>query len=263
MSDRWEDGGAEHDLLRLELRRAADAVPVGPAPTAAVVRAGRARRRRNRMAAGVAVAAVLAAPLAVSFWPRPADERPSPPAVVSPSPEESEPAPGPPRTVSPDEPVRLASGVRLCMSEEGRQKYAVLPDSPDSPDSTGSADAPDAPGSPGKAGCPSGPDTGTGDNIRERSLSSGYTGSTADGVRWLYGVWRHDEVPSRIEVRAGGRSYSAELFVLPGRPGWGTYFLDARTLPRFTSYRVVGYDAAGRQFATLPVSLDIGGPGKG
>ncbi|MBB1243750.1 hypothetical protein GL263_09290 [Streptomyces durbertensis] len=256
MSHRWEEDEPEHDVLRGELRRAADAVPVGPAPTAAVVRAGRARRRRQRTVAGAAVAAVLAAPLAVLSWPHPADERPSPPAVVSPSPEDPEPVedfeprPAPPRTVKPDEPVRLAAGVRLCLSEEGRQKYAVL-------EKTETAAG---------ARCPSGPATGTGDNIRERSLSSGYTSTTAEGVLRLYGVWRHDEVPSRVEVRAGGRSYSAELFTLPGRPGWGVYFLDARALPRFTSYRVVGYDATGRPFATLRASLGVPGPqepGKG
>ncbi|MFD4374206.1 hypothetical protein [Streptomyces sp. NPDC058486] len=77
--------GAWDDLLRAEFARAAHDVTPGPAPVAAVVRAGRARRRRRTVALSVlavlGVSAAVAAGTALGGDPHPAAGLAAPPVL--------------------------------------------------------------------------------------------------------------------------------------------------------------------------------------
>ncbi|WP_340563163.1 hypothetical protein [Streptomyces sp. GSL17-111] len=216
--------------LAAALRREAHEAPTGPAPVEAVVRAGRARRARRRAAAGAAVLAVLAVPALLSAWPvSPSPARPAP-AASAPSP----PAPVPRlHTVTPYEPVPVAGDLRLALLPEGRQNYVLT-----SPESFA-------------ASLESSRSDRMGTSIRPRSISGGHASSAADGIQRAHGAWRLPEPPDRIELTAGGRTVEADLYTLPGEPGWGVYVVDTRSLPRFTSYTVIAYDAKGLPFDTL------------
>ncbi|MEE1928613.1 hypothetical protein V1J52_10475 [Streptomyces sp. TRM 70351] len=222
---------AQAAALAAALRREAQDARTGPAPVEEVVRAGRARRRRNRAAAGVTAVAVLAAPLLVSAWPTPGEQVRAVPAAPSPTPSASG---ARLHTVAPYEPVAVAPDLRLGLLPEGRQNYVLV-----------SADA-------FAASLDASRSAHMGDSIRPRSISGGYAADSG-AVLWLSGVWRLPEPPARVVVTAAGRDHPAALHTLPGDPGWGTYFLDARALPRFTSYTVTAYDASGHPFDTLHI----------
>jgi hypothetical protein len=233
--------GAEEEALSAALRREADELPYGPAPVAAIMHAGRRRARRGRTAAGAvaaAVVAVLAAPLLTEAGSPGTDTGPALPAATFTAPSA---APRTPlHTLAPSEPVTVAPDMRLALLAEGRQNY-LLQDADDFAQDLEQRRSPLF-----------------GDNIRPRSISSGYQASDTDGVRWVSGVWRLPERPARIVVTAAGRDRPADLYTLGGTSGWGVYVLDARPLPRFTSYTVTAYDARGEVFDTLEVDVGLG-----
>jgi hypothetical protein len=90
-----------------------------------------------------------------------------------------------------------------------------------------------------------------GDSIRPNSLSGGLH---TDGDDALFtGAFRTDTVPARITVRVdAGPEQDAGVLMLPGEPGWGTYYLDAAGAgaPK-ESTEVTAYGADGAVLATL------------
>ncbi|MCZ7416362.1 MULTISPECIES: hypothetical protein [unclassified Streptomyces] len=218
--------------LSAALRREADALPTGPAPVDAVVRAGRSRRRTRR-AVVLGSAAAVAVLAALPLLPGAADPGRVEPAVPSPAP--ADPSGTGPRTVEPYAPVTVAPGLRLGLLPGGRQTYVLA-------EPEGFREAVEH-----------AREQGLGENIRPRSISAGYLAMAGTGVERVEGAWRLPEPPRRIVVTVAGKEYPAELFTLPGDPGWGVYFLDTTALPRFDTFTVTAYDAEGEVFDRVDV----------
>ncbi|UYQ62196.1 hypothetical protein [Streptomyces peucetius] len=140
-------------------------------------------------------------------------------------------APGP-RVVQPYEPVEIGQGARMGLLPQGRQNYVVV---------WGDDFAESVAQAKGYVG----------DSIRPNSLSGGLH---TDGDDALFtGAFRTDTVPARITVRVGtGPERDAGVLMLPGDPGWGTYYLDAAGAgaPKDTT-EVTAYGADGAVLATL------------
>ncbi|MQS36234.1 hypothetical protein [Streptomyces katsurahamanus] len=212
-------------LLRVELRREADASPVGWPPIEEVVRRGRrARRRRAATTTGAVVAAALAV-VGYGAVPELSRARPiAPPATSVPGPAPTMLSPSHVRTVEPDRAFGIGREVRVALMSSGRQSFVVGAEEIESGIAarTGRDDV--------------------GENIGANSVSTGYS------PQWglVSGAFRTDAVPRRIEVRAlGGRSYTAALLRLPGDPGWGVYYAFVDLGPRAV-YEVAAYASDGR-----------------
>ncbi|QIP86424.1 hypothetical protein GLX30_23055 [Streptomyces sp. Tu 2975] len=136
-----------------------------------------------------------------------------------------------PRVVRPYQPVEIGQGAKMGLLPQGRQNYVVAWE-----DFEGSVERAKA---------------YVGDSIRPNSLSGGLQ---TDGDDALFsGAFRTDTVPARITVRVGtGPEQAAGMLMLPGEPGWGTYYLDAAGAgaPEETT-RVTAYGADGAVLATL------------
>ncbi|WP_282696709.1 hypothetical protein [Streptomyces sp. CC208A] len=240
-ADAWDE------LIRAEFARAAHDVTPGPAPVAAVLRAGRARRRRRTVAlsvlavlgvsaavaAGTALvraphpAAGLAAPPvpAVTRTPTvpPAPAAPSAPSQVSvPRASASEPRSlFPVRTVAAGERVEAAPGWTVWLTEQGKHWK-------------GGADGIEEFRSV----------TDGNIDLRRPDLSHQSEGTFHSGL--YYGT----KDAGRVElVGAGGRATPATLLELPGRPGWGVWYAVS---PDANPVAARLYDRAGRLLAELP-----------
>ncbi|MET9425236.1 hypothetical protein ABZY06_31710 [Streptomyces sp. NPDC006540] len=136
-----------------------------------------------------------------------------------------------PRVVQPYQPVAIGQGAKMGLLPQGRQNYVVAWE-----DFEGSVERAKA---------------YVGDSIRPNSLSGGLQ---TDGDDALFsGAFRTDSVPARITVRVGtGPEQAAGMLMLPGEPGWGTYYLDAAGAgaPEETT-KVTAYGADGTVLATL------------
>ncbi|UED87461.1 hypothetical protein [Streptomyces profundus] len=222
-----------------ELRGAAEALDVGPAPVDELIRRGRAlRRRRRRLAVtGAASAGVLAAGLAAGLaWTPvgPGSADPAPPAgrTSPPFPDDDE-----RREVRPYERLAINDAFVMGLLPEGNQNYVVS--SPASFDE-------DMAAARGHFG----------DNLGPRSVSVGYQANDGD-VLLIDGAWRLDETPARIliEPEGWGDPLPATLVQLAGESDWGVYYLDAGRHPGFPGeFRVVAYDAQGEVLAEKDVS---------
>ncbi|MGW7286767.1 hypothetical protein ACWGH4_14910 [Streptomyces sp. NPDC054847] len=136
-----------------------------------------------------------------------------------------------PRVVQPYQPVEIGQGAKMGLLPQGRQNYVVAWE-----DFEGSVERAKA---------------YVGDSIRPNSLSGGLQ---TDGDDALFtGAFRTDTVPSRITVRVGtGPEQAAGMLMLPGEPGWGSYYLDAAGAGRpEETVKVTAYGADGEVLATL------------
>jgi hypothetical protein len=137
-----------------------------------------------------------------------------------------------PRVVQPYEPVEIGQGARMGLLPQGRQNYVVA-------------------WGDGFAESVAQSKKYVGDSIRPNSLSGGLH---TDGDDALFtGAFRTDTVPARITVRVdAGPEQDAGVLMLPGEPGWGTYYLDAAGAgaPK-ESTEVTAYGADGAVLATL------------
>ncbi|MFK3730050.1 hypothetical protein ACI2LJ_07300 [Streptomyces sp. NPDC088090] len=237
--------GAWDALLRAEFARAARDVTPGPAPVAAVVRAGRARRRRRTAAlsflAVLGVSAAVAAGTAMGRGPHPAGGLAAPPvrsaadatvpapgapavprASASPSSAASgRRVPAPVRTVAAGERVTAAPGWKVWLTDRGKHWE------------------------------------GGEDGLEQfRSVIDGNVDLARPGIShqgegtFHSGLYYGTRDAGRVElVEAGGRTTAAALLELPGRPGWGVWYAVAR------DGSAVGlrlYDRAGRLLSELP-----------
>ncbi|MET7618115.1 hypothetical protein [Streptomyces sp. NPDC005408] len=136
-----------------------------------------------------------------------------------------------PRVVQPYQPVEIGRGAKMGLLPEGRQNFVV-----------GYEDferaVEQAKGYPGSS-------------IRPNSISGGI-GSDGDNIQFT-GAYRTDTVPARMTLRLGkGAETEVSMLRLPGKPGWGTYYLD---LPGSGPWRepvkVTAYDGNGKVLASL------------
>jgi hypothetical protein len=140
-----------------------------------------------------------------------------------------------PRKVRPYQPVSIGQGAVMALLPEGRQNYVVA-----------WTDVREAVERAREM---------VGDDIRPESLSGGIA---VDGADVLYtGAWRTSTPPARITVRTpDGAERDAGVLSLPGRPGWGTYYLDAAGsgAPQGT-VTVTAYGPDGEVLATLAYNM--------
>ncbi|MFI6286480.1 hypothetical protein ACIBCM_17270 [Streptomyces sp. NPDC051018] len=141
-----------------------------------------------------------------------------------------------PRVVRPDQPVLLGrGGARMALLAEGRQNHVVAYGDAEFSESLRQAKAPGY----------------TGDGIRPDSLSG--VALRDAGRVLLTGAWRTDTVPARMTVRIGkGPERPAAMLRLPGRPDWGTYWLDLPDAgPGTGTVTVTAYAVDGKVLASL------------
>ncbi|MFD5766624.1 hypothetical protein ACFWIN_12480 [Streptomyces sp. NPDC127049] len=235
------------DLLRAEFTRAAHDVTPGPAPVAAVVRAGRVRRRRRTVALSVlavlGVSAAVAAGTALAGDPHPAAGLAAPPfattaSASAASASAASPAtprtpgtprtsatvpriPTPVRTVAAGERVEAAPGWTVWLTargkyweggEDGMRQFRPVDDG----------------------------------NIDLRSPGVSFQGEGAFRSGLYYGT----RDVGRVDlVDAKGRTTTAVLLELAGRPGWGVWYA---VTPDASSMAVRLYDRAERLLSDLP-----------
>ncbi|NWF24740.1 hypothetical protein HW130_00390 [Streptomyces sp. PKU-EA00015] len=181
----------QDETLAAALHEAAEGVPVGTAPTAAVMRQGKMIRRRHKaMRSAVVAAAVLVPAVGVAFSatfdssPRP--QVPAASAAV--------------KVVDPGEKVMLGRGKTMWLSDQGMFLAT--------PNASGSAkerlmEVAEVPG--GKISA-----TAAGDDA---------------GTVWA-GIYRGPEKPTRVTFSLEGRTMNARIVTLPGRPGWVAFHAD-------------------------------------
>lgn len=225
------------DDMRLAraLHRAADAFPVSPAPVDEVMLRGRVLSRRRRTLAGSAWAAALLAATTLGALTGQGTHdgtAPAPPATAMPGPQ---PTSSPPRQgaqkVRPYEQVPIGHGLRMALLPEGRQNYVVGQGDLTRPIELARTH------------------TG-GDGLNLGGISAG-TNTVARGVVFT-GAFRTRTAPARVVVQAGnGTPHEAQLLVLQGDPGWGTYhaFLDG--VPQDATITVTALAPDGHVLARL------------
>ena len=235
------DGGtdlselAELVALGPALHHEADAVAPGHPPVEAVVRRGRARRLRRRAGVTSAVVGVVAVSLTLTVAPR-VTSGPAPPATTpselpGPPPASKQATPPERQVVRPYQAKALSGGWWLGLLPDGRQNYLLAPNSTTKTEfDQQMADQRKKP---------------SGDNLPPRSIGGGADSHAGN----IWGSWRHPG-QVRITVTIAGKEREATLYSLPGEPGWGVYYLDARHLAPRTTYSVTAYDADGNVFDT-------------
>lgn len=226
---------AELVALRPALHHEADTVAPAHPPVEAVVRRGRARRLRRRAGVASAVLGVVAVSLTLTVAPRvtsgPAPPASNPSELPGPSPTSEPSTPPEKQVVRPYKAKALSGGWWLGLLPDGRQNYLLAPNSTTKTEfDQRMADQRKKP---------------SGDRLRPRSIGGG----TDSEMGNIWGSWRHPG-QVRITVTIAGKEREATLYSLPGTPGWGVYYLDARHLAPHTTYSVTAYDADGNIFDT-------------
>ncbi len=240
----------EPDLRAVFARAASDVTP-GPLPLEAVRRAGRARRRRRTTALSalsvLAVATAVVAVVVVLTPVRPSPSAPGPgPAPVAVPPtvvptsappvrtsDAPPPDPTPIRVVASGERVNAGKGWKVWLTAEG--KHWVGPDGYENVRSV------------------------TDGNI---DLSSpGVSHQSEGNAKGAFhsGLYYGTRTAGRVELRnAEGRTVVATLLELPGRPGWGVWYV--HTGPGVGDVSPVLYDRAGKVLSELPLLPTGDGP---
>ncbi|MDX2562748.1 hypothetical protein PV371_24265 [Streptomyces sp. TX20-6-3] len=229
--------------LHAVFARAASDVTPGPLPLEAVRRAGRARRRRRTAAlSALSVLAVAAAAVAVvvvltPVRPSPVARGPAPVAVpptvvptsagsVRTSGGPSAPGPTPIRTVASGERVDAGKGWKVWLTAEGKHWAG-----PDGIENTRSV---------------------TDGNIDV--VEPGVSHQSEGGPKGAFhsGLYYGTRAAGRVELRnAEGRKAVATLLELPGRPGWGVWYV--HTGPGMGEVGTALYDRAGKLLSELPL----------
>ncbi|MFP1626940.1 hypothetical protein ACLB9X_17580 [Streptomyces sp. 5K101] len=189
--------------LRTVLTDTARDITPSPVPLASIERAARVRRRRRAVGAAAVGAALVLAPLTFVAVGRisPPDRVVVPPAVssppVSPSPSPSA-TRSPLRVVASGERVRVAPGVELWLTPEGKHWTQS-------------------------------------DGIENfRSIVDGNLDTAIPGVSMqsegsperlvLSGLYYGTPDAARVEIRTASGSLTASLLTLKGRPSWGVWY---------------------------------------
>ncbi|MFF2847588.1 hypothetical protein ACFVT5_14880 [Streptomyces sp. NPDC058001] len=184
----------QDETLATALHEAAAGVPVGTAPTAAVMRRGKMIRRRHKAIRAAAATAAVLVPVVGVAYSATFDSSPTPPVPAA-----SDAAPWAVKVVNPGEKVMLGRDGTMWLTEQGmflRPKASV---------SAGERLMKPAEVPEGKVSV-----TAAGDG-----------GGTVWG-----GVYRGPATPTEVTLSLGGRTVSARIVTLPGRPGWVAFHAD-------------------------------------
>ncbi|WP_330174298.1 hypothetical protein OG875_12545 [Streptomyces sp. NBC_01498] len=183
----------QDEPLATALRGAAAAVPVGTAPTSAVIRRGKTMRRRRTALRSAVVAAAILVPAGGVLFAATSGPVPAPPLPVA-----SAPASAPVRVVDPGEELPLGRGNTMTLTDQGMSLVT-----------------------PGVSGAEE-----KSTEVGEAPGGISATVATDDtGTLWA-GIHRGPEPPARVTVAAGGRTTTARTVTLPGRPGWFAFYAD-------------------------------------
>ncbi|MFC8509003.1 hypothetical protein ACFU3J_34100 [Streptomyces sp. NPDC057411] len=238
-----ESGTDLDDGLRAAFARAAHDITPGPAPLAAVRREGRARRRRRAVVLaalavlGVGTVTGLAAQLGASdASPAPGPSVAAPPTVTASATTPVAVPPPPVRIVRPGQRVDAGGGSAVWLTQDGKHW------------------------------------TGTDGYENFRSVVDGNVDTAAPGVShqsegdgkgvFHSGLYYGTRDAGRVELTApGGHRTLATLLELPGRPGWGVWYVHLPQPQRESGdpgpqggddLDVTLYDRAGRRLVSLP-----------
>ncbi|MFD6294861.1 hypothetical protein ACFWFU_08655 [Streptomyces sp. NPDC060235] len=236
-SSRSARASAEAERLREVFAEAGQDLTPSAVPLRAIERAGRRRLRRRRAAVLGAACGGLLVPLTLfglrdGSGPDPARSvKPSPSRTASASPSPSAPAPTV-RTVAPGERVRVAPGIRIWLTQEG--KHWSEPDLPDQFRSAVDGNL----------------------DLTRPGLSLQSSGQD-DGRVFYSGIFYGPGTPSRVEMTTDAGPVAAVGLTLPGRPGWGVWYAlterpasaDGQDDPADIVPKVTVYDAKGRVIA--------------
>ncbi|MFF0432281.1 hypothetical protein ACFYU9_08690 [Streptomyces sp. NPDC004327] len=180
----------QDETLAAALHEAAAAMPVGAAPTAAVMRRGKTIRRRHKALRSAAVAAAILVPVAGAAFAATFGAPATPRVPVA-----SAPAPAAVTVVAPGEKVALGGGSTMWLTDRGM--FLATPRTSGSKAERQQLEVADVPA--GKISA-----TAAGDGT---------------GTVWA-GIYHGPDKPADVTVSMGGRTVSARMVVLPGRPGW-------------------------------------------
>ncbi|MFJ9826587.1 hypothetical protein ACIRSU_19765 [Streptomyces sp. NPDC101160] len=215
------------DELRDLFAHAVRDVTPGPVPLAAVRRRGRAlRRRRTVTVAALAVLAVSGVTTVTAlFLPGPDRpvERRAAAASPSPAPVRATPSATPVRVVRPGERVAAGRGWTVWLTSEG--KFWKGPDGIENSRSV------------------------TDGNLDTARPGISYQSEGNASGAFHSGLYYGTRDAGRVELRGpDGRTTTAALLELPGRPGWGVWYVHSAV----TGPTVVLYDRKGARLADLP-----------
>ncbi|WP_411092827.1 hypothetical protein [Streptomyces sp. 049-1] len=213
------------ERLRDVLGGAADALTPSPVPLAAIVRAGRVRRRR-RLAGLVIGCGLLLSTAVIAIGVSLPVQAPSTPGTVStrPTPWKTSDAAGF-RVLAPGERVWAGPGFELWLTEEGLHRSA--------------------PGTPDQF-------QGVGDRALDHLRPTvGMTADSVGGRYFLSGLYTGDLRAGRLIVDSGDGPVAATVVRLPGRPGWGAWYADLPLRGSLAIHRVTLYDEHGGEVTSM------------
>ncbi|MGI5380809.1 hypothetical protein ACQEV2_42940 [Streptomyces sp. CA-251387] len=209
----------QDETLAAALSEAAAGVPVGTAPTAAVMHQGKMIRRRHKaMRSAVVAAAVLVPAVGVAFS-----------ATFDPSSTPQVPAASTAvKVVAPGERI-AGAGNKLWLTAKGLHVVAPKSSGTDKPDVMRVADV-----LPGKVS----------------TIARG----GASGVLWA-GIYRGPvTATTKVTVKLGARTLQAKVVTLAGKPGWGAYYVLAAKGKADMKPSITVQDADGAILASLAKS---------
>ncbi|MFE4922284.1 hypothetical protein [Streptomyces sp. NPDC056661] len=179
----------QDQTLAAAFHKAAAGLPVGTAPTAAVIRQGKMIRRRYKAMRSVVVAAAVLVPAVGVALSATSNSSPTPPAPAA-----SAAASAAVKVVGPGEKMMLGRGNTMWLTGQGM--FLVTPKA------SGST----------KGGLMEVA------KVPEGKISAIAVGDEASTV-WA-GIYRSPEKPTKVTLSMRGRTMSARIVTLPGRPGW-------------------------------------------
>ncbi|GHH64608.1 hypothetical protein GCM10018781_15990 [Kitasatospora indigofera] len=204
--------------LASALRQAADAMPVGAAPVDAVLRTGRAIRRRRRTVRSVVSVAVLV-PLCgaagLLLGPAARDTGRAVPVLSAPA-RPAATAPGPAVVVrGVGQPYGFGGGRELTLTAQGAEISA-----PAAGDGT--------------------PWTARVDQVPPGEITAAVLGDGPSAL--VVGLYRGAGPAARVTVDLGGRSTEAQVVTLAGAPGWCAFVADVGENGRVPRVAVLAAD---------------------
>ncbi|GAB3655425.1 hypothetical protein [Streptomyces sparsus] len=136
------------------------------------------------------------------------------------------------KVVEPYEPVDINDDLQMGLLPTGKQNYVIT-----SPDRfAAEIEAAKA---------------YVGDNIRPDSISLSVYSEQGEPTL-ISGAWRLADTPRDVTVSFGHNiDYAAQIVQLPGKPGWGTFYLDVQDQGLPDTFSVTAYDKAGNAFASI------------
>ncbi|MGI5397384.1 hypothetical protein [Streptomyces sp. CA-251251] len=195
-------------------------------PLAAIVRAGRARRRRRTAGLVIGCGLLLAPSAIVAVGVTLPDHAPPAPGTVATRPTPwKRPDAAAFGVVASGERVRAGAGFELWLTEEGLHRST--------------------PGTQDQF-------QGVGDRTLDHPRPTvGMTADTVGDRYFLSGLYTGGLRAGRVIVDSGDGPLAATVVRLPGTPGWGAWYADLPLHENLAVHRVTLYDERGREVAFI------------